>query len=100
MILVSSKLKLKNDSLVEREKAVYRGETFTPRRQNYDPFQSNIPSHLICCEPTEATAQVSPWQFVTFAKKLVNVTIRFIFSTFRFFENEVSEKIRPTMRHL
>lgn len=73
---VSSQLNLKNESLIEREKA-RKGETFAPRRRKYDPFQSSIPSYLICCEPTEKNTQVSPQHFVTLAKKLVVFTVSF-----------------------
>lgn len=67
-VAVSSQLNLKNESLVEREK-VRKGEAFAPKRRKYDPFQSSIPSYLICCEPTETNVQVSPQHFVTLAKK-------------------------------
>uniref|UniRef100_A0A8R1XZU4 WD_REPEATS_REGION domain-containing protein n=1 Tax=Onchocerca volvulus TaxID=6282 RepID=A0A8R1XZU4_ONCVO len=67
-VAVSSQLNLKHESLIEQEKAL-KGEAFVRRRRKYDPFQSSIPSYLICCEPTETNIQVSSQHFITLAKK-------------------------------
>ncbi|KAM3722641.1 GATOR complex protein [Dirofilaria immitis] len=67
-VAVSSQLNLKQESLIEQEKA-RKGEAFVRRRRKYDPFQSSIFSYLICCEPTETNVQVSSQQFITFAKR-------------------------------
>ncbi|KAL4003671.1 WD domain G-beta repeat family protein [Acanthocheilonema viteae] len=67
-VAVSSQLSLKNESLIEQRKA-RKGEAFAPRRRKYDPFQSSIPSYLICCEPTETNVQLSPQHFITLARR-------------------------------
>ncbi|VDK39888.1 unnamed protein product [Gongylonema pulchrum] len=68
VVPVSSQLKLKNDALSDMEKA-RRGEDVLPRRRKYDPFQSSVPSFLICCEPTKTNVHVSSHHFVWMARR-------------------------------
>ncbi|VDK46254.1 unnamed protein product [Anisakis simplex] len=66
VIALSDQLKLKNESLADRDK-LDKGEAIAPRRRRYDPFQSWTHSSLIRCVPREAQKSLSQANFVYLA---------------------------------